>query len=119
MPGMMNFPAPLISSLPCGITIPVRAPAIAMRGPDTSTTEFETGGPPAPSISTAPTIARTFATSGGLHPIRQKVGRMREKERKGQIGDLPPIERVTTTSLRLAVYALLGRQLHLVVIGAG
>src|SRR5690348_11516083 len=109
-PGIMNLPAPLISSEPCGITIPVRAPAIAIRVPETSTTEFEMGGPPEPSISTAPTSARTLATSGGLHPIRQKVRRMREKERMGQIGDLPPMERVTTTSLGLAVYALLGRQ---------
>src|SRR5689334_19665344 len=46
-----------------------------MRGPATITTESETGGPPVPSIRTAPIIAFWSDSSGGLQPARSKAAR--------------------------------------------
>ena len=73
--GMMYWPAPSISSVPCGITKAVRGPVPTIRVPEMRTIELETGGPPEPSMRTAPTIALTLDSSEGLQPKPERISR--------------------------------------------
>src|SRR5579859_8256311 len=50
-----------------------RLPMARIRVPATMTTEFEIGGPPVPSISTAPIMALCRDSSGGLHPAKNNA----------------------------------------------
>src|SRR5579871_893888 len=68
-PGTRNFPIPLIFSTPAGIGMLARLPTARMREPATITTESDRGGPPVPSINTAPIIAFCCDSSGGLHAV--------------------------------------------------
>src|SRR5262245_52552007 len=69
-PGTRNFPEPSILSASLGRETLARNPADRIRDPETTTTESVIGGPPLPSMRTAPMIACTLEDSGGLtlHP---------------------------------------------------
>src|SRR5262245_19836948 len=111
---MMNFPDPSICSAPCGMTKAVRGPVAMMRGPEIRTMEFETGGPPVPSIRTAPTITLTLAVSGGLQLSQEKTSR---KTGRTEQASRPLRMKVFTAELlRFAVHTCLGHQLGLVVV---
>src|SRR5882762_3428985 len=67
-PGVRNLPEPLILSDPAGIGTLARNPAARMRDPEITTTESVMGGPPLPSMRTAPMIAFTLVSSLSLQP---------------------------------------------------
>src|SRR5205809_347158 len=115
---MMYWPEPSICSAPWGMTKAVRGPPAATRGPEIRRIELEMGGPPAPSIRTAPTIALTPASSGGLQP-EQKMTDSRKRGRAEQTARLLREETVTGKLLCFAVHARFGHQLRLVIVGAG
>ena len=74
----MNLPVPLILSASCGIGTLARTPALRIRDPEITTAESVMGGPPLPSISTAPIIAFTCDSSLALQPARitsRQIGR--------------------------------------------
>src|SRR4029453_6363810 len=58
-PGTTNWPAPSIVCAPAGTGVDARGPTAAMRPSRTTTTALATGGPPLPSITVAPVMART------------------------------------------------------------
>src|SRR6266481_4289232 len=88
-PGTRNFPAPLIFSTPAGIGMLARLPMARMRLPATITTEFEIGGPPVPSISTAPMMAFCRDSSGGLHAARHNAAIARSQTLSGRANTHP------------------------------
>src|SRR5712672_2728258 len=59
-----------------------RNPAARMREPEITTTESVIGGPPLPSIRTAPMIAFTLVSSLSLQPVREA---RRQSERRTRI----------------------------------
>jgi len=60
-----------------GIGTLARNPAAGIRDPDINTTESVMGGPPLPSIRTAPMIARNLLLdlSSTLHPLNELMRR--------------------------------------------
>jgi hypothetical protein len=77
------------------MTKAVRGPAAAIRDPEIIRIEFETGGPPLPSIRTAPTIALADASwAAGLQPIQEKNS-SRTNGGREQTKRLLPFEAVT------------------------
>src|SRR6266478_8266613 len=66
-----------------------RLPMARMRVPATITTEFEIGGPPVPSISTAPMMAFCRDSSGGLHAARHNAAIARSQTLSGRANTHP------------------------------
>src|SRR5262245_42688389 len=57
-PGTTKWFVPSIVAAPGGTCVDARGPAAVMRPPTITTTAFATGGPPLPSISVAPRMAK-------------------------------------------------------------
>ena len=57
MPGVTYFPAPSMTRAPAGTVTEARGPISAIRCPRITMVASESGGPPFPSITVAPTIA--------------------------------------------------------------
>src|SRR5690348_3007758 len=68
--GTMYLPLPSITLASAGMESSVRRPAARTRPPAVRTRESVSGGPPAPSMRTAPTIAIVPVSSAGLHEAR-------------------------------------------------
>ena len=75
-PGNNVLPVALKTSAPTGIFADLRLPAAAILAPLTTTTAFETGAPPFPSISLAPTMAtmRFVSAAGRLISFSETTG---------------------------------------------
>src|SRR2546430_15133971 len=75
----------LILSEPAGIGTFTRSPAARIREPEITTTESVMGGPPLPSIRTAPIIAFTLVSSLSLQPITPSVSARTRQARTTRI----------------------------------
>src|SRR6516164_876325 len=64
--GTRTRPPPLILSACAGMGMVEAGPAPRIRSPAVTTIELVNGGPPEPSISTAPMIALLWLSSGAL-----------------------------------------------------
>ena len=72
-PGVTYLPAPSITWAPSGTSTDARGPTAAMRFPSMSSVPSARGGPPLPSMMTAPTIA--MGAAAGVWAARGTAGR--------------------------------------------
>src|ERR1017187_10055394 len=76
-PGTRNLPLPSTLSASAGICTAESRPASRIRPPATTTTELLSGGPPKPSIRTAPMMAFMWLSSAGLQAHERTASRTR------------------------------------------
>src|SRR5687767_12140032 len=72
-PGVTNLPAPSMTCAPGGTVTDDRGPTALMRRPETTMVPSRRGGPPLPSMMTAPTMATAAGGAWPATPISAKL----------------------------------------------